>query len=128
MIEISTAINSKAEADSALMNFVNDQFYLHKGPSDASLPYCSFFMVSDVPTYDHSFSAIENTLWQIDSWGKTAKEAMSLGQEVKRVFDNAVLNVEGYKALRCERQNADLIYEQDTEHYHYYVEYRIYVE
>lgn len=129
MKRLAEAIANRANNDQALMEKINNEFHFEKQPEGTTLPYCRFVLISQVPDYDHDIvRPIENTLWQIDSFSRSALEVLEVAGEVQRVFDNAQFEIEGYNLLRCERQSSDLIYESENGIYHYYSEYRIYVD
>ncbi len=126
MNPLATAIYNKGSNDTDFMDSVNDFSFMK---STSTKPYSTFQMISDVPSYTFGANkALENTLWQLDIWAESGLGAGNIVENAKACFDEADLSVTGYDHLRCKRENSNLLYEEDTETYHYYIEYRVMVE
>lgn len=129
MNNLATAINNKAESNTELMNAIDDNFYYMKASSESTYPYCRFQLINDSPSYTfNNDKALEDSLWQVDIFAKTATEAGDIAELIKETFDEALLDIQNYDHVHCGREMSNIIYEEDRDLYHYYVEYRIYTE
>jgi hypothetical protein len=111
------------------MNSINDDFAFMKAGKNCAFPYSTFQFISDVPEYVFGVEkALEDIVWQLDIYGDSGNEVLDVAEKAMDCFDECSLTVSGYSHLRNKRENSDIIYENDTDIYHYYIEYRVLIE
>ena len=120
-----------ATTGSGFYNDVSGRMYLKKAPQETTFPYCVYFSASDVDALDFS-DEHEDFLMQFNvfSENNSPVEAGTLIESLKTMFDDARLNVTGWRFLNCQRtnvfENDDL--SQEPPIYGYSVEYNILLE
>jgi hypothetical protein len=111
------------------MDSINNDFSFMKAGDSFAEPYSTFQFISDVPEYTFGANkALEDILWQLDIYAVSGSTAIDVAEKAMNCFDECSLSVSGYSHLRNKRENNDLIYESDTDIYHYFIEYKVLIE
>jgi len=100
---------------SALSTDVGGRIYLDEAPDGCEMPYCVFFIISDVP--DNTFTEnIEDILIQFSlfSASQGATEITTMYTDLKALFDDCYLTITSNNHIYMMRQNLTTMVEDIT--------------
>lgn len=107
---------------------IGGRFYFEMAPQDATLPFCTYHIISN--SYDYTFSDnFEDFLIQFSIFSETSSssEIMDIFENLKTLFDwcDSSLSVTGYSVSRFERIFADTSWIAEESCWAQTVQYRI---
>ena len=128
-----TAVYNALKGNSALMTKLGGtssnryKCYIIVAPQDASLPYLTFGLLTDIPIpVFRALSAMEDATFYVNVFSTTgAKNAGEILDLIKGVLDDAALTIAGYGCMLCTREYIGaVLYNSDTTVYQIPMRYR----
>lgn len=87
---IEDALVTIASADAGVSALIGDppRFYAGLAPEQPTYPYCVYYLISgQTPNAMGQSTDLERRRYQVDCWGKTATDAITLADAIEKAFD-----------------------------------------
>jgi len=113
---------------SALDTALDGKLFLYEAPQDIDVPFAVYMMESDNSDYTFDSKSHEISLvFFVESSEGNAVEVCDNLELLEALFDDCKLAVSGYRFLRMERKDVQLVHEPG-ENWQYMARYRILLE
>ena len=131
---VATGLFNIMKANGALMTAIGGvvgngwKLYHVVAPQDASLPYITFGMLTDVPLgVFKNLTAIEDSTWWFNCFSTTgSKDVGDILKALTDVLDNASLTVAPYTSMVCAREfTGNILFDIDLNTFQIPTRYRI---
>lgn len=110
----------------AIYTDLGGRLYLAEAPQEATLPYCVYDMIVDVPEYyfdfRHENATIQFALYTDDG---SATNILTYSGHLKTLYDNCSLTITGYSHIDFDRQFERLIRNPETMIWQLITEYEV---
>lgn len=108
---------------------LSNPLFSYKKEDGQEMPYAVYQMVSDVPQY--TFDTVHeefNVQFNLYSDSNSQAEVSTFFNQLKSLYDDCKLSVDGYRSVRMERTLALLVNDLKRNAWQYTVQYRILLE